>query len=66
MSANCSAARPFAGGLPSPVVNQADEIEIFGHGGQLSANSLQGEKEAAVFHDLNNVVGRAGPSGGCR
>ena len=36
--------------LPSPVVNQADQVELAGHGGQLSANGLQGEEETAVFH----------------
>ncbi|HKE28361.1 MAG TPA: hypothetical protein VKB88_38695 [Bryobacteraceae bacterium] len=49
---------PFAGERPpSLVMNQTDEVEVVGHGGQLSANGLQGEKEAAVFHDRNFVVG---------
>src|ERR1041385_4866578 len=43
--------------LPSPVVNQADQVEIVGHSSQLSANGLQGEKETAVFHDRNFAVG---------
>ena len=49
---------PFAGERPpSLVMNQTDEVEVVGHGGQLSANGLQGEKETAVFHDRNFVVG---------
>jgi hypothetical protein len=49
---------PFAGErLPSPVVNQADQVELVGHGGQLAANGLQGEKETEVFHDRNFAVG---------
>jgi hypothetical protein len=48
---------PFAGErLPSPVMNQADQVEVVGHGGQLSANGLQGEKETVVFHDRNFAV----------
>jgi hypothetical protein len=36
----------FAGErLPSSVVNQADQVELARHGGQLSANGLPGEKE---------------------
>ena len=39
------------------VVNQTDQIEFVGHGSQLSANGLPGEKETAVFHDRNFAVG---------
>ena len=39
------------------VVNQADQIEIAGHCGQLSANGLPGEKETAVFHDRHFALG---------
>ena len=39
------------------VVNQADQIEVAGHCGQLSANGLPGEKETTVFHDRNFAVG---------
>ena len=39
------------------VVNQTDQIEFVGHGGQLSANGLPGEKETAVFHDRNFAAG---------
>ncbi|HEV2581171.1 MAG TPA: hypothetical protein VGT44_10005 [Ktedonobacteraceae bacterium] len=48
---------PFAGERPpSLVVNQANQIEVVGHGCQLSANGLQGEKETVVFHDRNIAV----------
>jgi hypothetical protein len=39
--------------LPGPVMNQADQVQITGHGGELSANGLQAEKQTAVFHDRN-------------
>lgn len=49
---------PFTGKwAASQVVNQADQIKIAGHCGQLSANGLPGEKETAVFHDRNVAVG---------
>jgi len=59
-SAHQLSCRPesFSGkGAAGPVVNQTDQIEIVGHGGQLSTNGLPGEKETAVFHDRNFAVG---------
>jgi hypothetical protein len=48
---------PFPRERPSgQVVNQADQIELVGHGGQLSVNGLQGEKETAIFNDRNSAV----------
>ena len=57
--ANCASSRGVSPGNACrvQVVNQADQVEIVGHGGQLSANGLQGEKETAVFHDRNFAVG---------
>src|SRR6266702_4004481 len=49
--------KPFARErLPGPVMNQADQEQLIGHGGKLSANGPQGEKETAVFHDRNFAV----------
>ena len=42
--------------LSGPVMDQADQVQITGHGGELSANAVQGEKETAVFHDRNLEV----------
>ena len=39
--------------LPRLVVNQSDQVQLAGHGGELLANGLQGEKETAVVHDRN-------------
>ena len=43
--------------LAGPVVNQADQVEVVGHGGQLFTNGLQGEKETTIFHDRHFAVG---------
>ena len=40
-------------GLPRPLVNQSDKVKLAGHGGELLANGLPGEKETAVVHDRN-------------
>ena len=38
------------------MMNQTDQVQLVGHGGELCANSLQGEKEATVVHDRNSAV----------
>src|SRR5438876_10992391 len=38
------------------MVNQTDQVQLVGHGGELPANGLQSEKETAVVHDRNVVV----------
>jgi len=44
----------FAGKrLSRLLVNQSDQVQLVGHGAELSANGLQGEKETAVVHDRN-------------
>jgi len=42
--------------FPGLMVNQTDQVQLVGHGGELSANRLQGEKETAVVHDRHFVV----------
>jgi hypothetical protein len=37
-------------------VNQADEIEIFRHGREMAANSVQGKEECAVGHEHENAI----------
>ena len=50
--------QPFPGKRsPRQMVNQTDQVQLVGHGGELCANSLQGEKETAVVHDRNSAVG---------
>ena len=41
---------------PGRMMNQTDQVQLVGHGGELCANGLQGEKEAAVVHDRNSAV----------
>ena len=39
--------------LPRLLVNQSNQVQLAGHGGELPANGLQSEKETAVVHDRN-------------
>src|SRR5206468_1078812 len=49
--------KSFTGkGLPGLMVNQTDQVQLVGHGGELPANGLQSEKETAVVHDRNFAV----------
>lgn len=42
----------FARHRPSgPLVDQANQVQLVRHRGQLPANGMQGEKKSAVFHD---------------
>ena len=41
---------------PRLMVYQTDQVQLVGHGGELPANGLQGEKETAVVHDRNFAV----------
>jgi hypothetical protein len=36
-------------------MNQADEVEIIGHGRELAADSVRGEEESAIEHGLENA-----------
>src|SRR5437016_3113787 len=38
------------------MVNQTNQVQLVGHGGELSADGMQGEKETAVVHDRNFAV----------
>ena len=42
--------------LPGRMVNQTDQVQLVGHGGELPANGLQSEKETAVVHDRNFAI----------
>jgi hypothetical protein len=47
----------FAGHCPSsPVVNQADLVQLVGHRRELPANGPPGEKKSVVFHDCNLAI----------
>jgi hypothetical protein len=49
--------KSFAGKrIPGLMVNQTDQVQLAGHGGELFPNGLQGEKETAVVHDRNFAV----------
>jgi len=41
---------------PSRMMNQTDQVQLLGHGRELPANGLQGDKKSAVVHDRNSVV----------
>jgi hypothetical protein len=34
-------------------MNQANKVQIIGHGGEMCANGVQSDKETAVFHNRN-------------
>ena len=40
--------------LSCGTMNQADEVEIIGHGRELAADSVRGEEESAIEHGLEN------------
>src|SRR5207247_3747657 len=49
--------KPFTRKRPAGLMmNQTDQVQLVGHGGELSANGLQGEKETAVVHNRNSAV----------
>ena len=37
-------------------MNQADEVESIGHGRELAADSIPGEKESAIEHGDENAI----------
>jgi hypothetical protein len=50
--------KAFAGeGATGSVVNQADQIEVVGHGRELTADGLQREEEAAIQHKCPRTPG---------
>src|SRR5438132_10822899 len=42
--------------IPGLMVNQTNQVQLVGHGGELSADGMQSEKETAVVHDRNFAV----------
>jgi len=50
--------KPFSGERAMCwLMNQADQIQLVGHGCELAANGLPGEKNSAVVHDRNLAIG---------